>query len=78
MSLVYVYMTGFHSNMNFLFELARCFPLLESLIIANPKAQSTDSAKSEHDNNGSFEIVQYLHLTSLTLVVYILIMLNKC
>jgi hypothetical protein len=49
----------------FFVRVARCFPLLQSLIIVNCKAQSTDSAKSEHDNNGSFEIVQYLHLTSL-------------
>jgi hypothetical protein len=49
----------------FFVRLARCFPLLESLIIVNCKAQSTDSAKSEHDNtNRSFEIVEYLHLTS--------------
>jgi hypothetical protein len=52
----------------FFVRLTRCFPLLNTLIIANLKAQSTDSAKSEHDNtNRSFEVVQYLHLTSLVL-----------
>ncbi|CAF1508421.1 unnamed protein product [Adineta steineri] len=53
----------------FFVRLVRCFPLLESLIIVNFKAQSTDPAKSEHDNtNGSFEVVQYLHLTSVDFV----------
>ena len=41
----------------FFVRLARCFPLLKALIIVNCKAQSTDSAKPEHDNNGSFEVV---------------------
>jgi hypothetical protein len=53
----------------FFVRLARCFPLLESLIIINFKAQSTDSAESGHDNtNGSFEVVQYLHLTFIDFV----------
>ncbi len=50
----------------FFVRLARCFTLLKALIIVNFKAQSTDSTKSEHDTtNGPFEVVEYLHLTSL-------------
>jgi len=53
----------------FFLRLARCFSLLESLIIINFKAQSTASVNSEHENtNGSFEVVQYFHLTSLDFV----------
>jgi hypothetical protein len=53
----------------FFVRLARCFPLLNYLFIINFKAQSTDSAKSEHDKtNGSFEVVQYLHLTRIDFV----------
>ncbi|CAF1354120.1 unnamed protein product [Rotaria magnacalcarata] len=65
----------------FFVRLARCFPLLKTLIIVNCKAQSTDSAKSKHDNNGPFEVVQYLHLTSLefgrTHIDYVEQMLNE-
>src|SRR5205807_1020525 len=50
----------------FFVRLTRCFLLLKSLVIINFKAQSKDSAKSEHDNtNGLFEVVQYSHLTLL-------------
>jgi hypothetical protein len=65
----------------FFVRLARCFPLLKSLIIVNCKAQSIDTAKSEHENNGSFEVVQYRHLTSLdfgrTHIDYVEQMLNE-
>ncbi|CAF1154908.1 unnamed protein product [Rotaria sordida] len=66
----------------FFVRLARCFPLLKSLFIINWKAQSRDSPEFEHDNtNGSFEVVQYLHLTSLhhphTHIDYVDQMLNE-
>jgi hypothetical protein len=66
----------------FFVRLARCFPLLEYLMIINLKAQSTDSAKPEYDNtNGSLEVVEYLHLTGLHLdrvhINYVEQMLNE-
>ncbi|CAF4486744.1 unnamed protein product [Rotaria sp. Silwood2] len=65
----------------FFVRLARCFPLLKALLIINYKAQSKDSARSEHDNNESFEVVQYLHLRSLefcrTHIDYVEQMLNE-
>ncbi|CAF4026312.1 unnamed protein product [Rotaria sordida] len=65
----------------FFVQLARCFPLLKVLMIINYKAQLKDSARSEHNNNESFEIVQYLHLRSLnfcrTHIDYVEQMLNE-
>ncbi|CAF1125301.1 unnamed protein product [Rotaria sordida] len=65
----------------FFVQLARCFPLLHVLMIINYKAQLKDSARSEHNNNESFEIVQYLHLRSLefcrTHIDYVEQMLNE-
>ena len=60
---------GISFEHEFFVRVAQCFPLLKSLIIINSKAQSTDSAKSEHDNtNESFEVAQYLHVTLLDFI----------
>ena len=65
----------------FFLRLTRCFPSLACLVITNRKAQSRDAVESEYRNDGSLEIAQYFHLTSLTFarvhIDYVEQMLNE-
>ncbi len=49
----------------FFVRLAQCFPLLKTLMITNFELPLSDPPELEDDNNKSFSIVEYPHLTSL-------------